>query len=126
MADPFEMYFRAYASAFDEFDADRIASFFECPCMMVNGEYSASLTTNEAILNSMRSVLQYHRASGYKRAVVSDFDITVQAENLAIVRVCWRIYDRDDALLWNWMNTYNLTDYGLGWKILVSTTHQDL
>ena len=28
---------------------------------------------------------QDHRAAGYKRAVVSDFDIAVQAENLAIL-----------------------------------------
>ena len=27
------------------------------------------------------------------------------------------------SLLWDFSNTYNLVDYGSGWKILVSTTH---
>ena len=123
MADPFERYFEEYARAFDDFDEDRIASFFHCPCFMVNHEFVGSLTTERAIVDNMRGLLVYHRAQGYDHGSVSDIRVEYQAENLAIVRVRWRIFKAESKLLWDFVNTYNLADHGDGWKILISTTH---
>ncbi len=125
MADPFEILFREYARAFDESDAEKIASYFACPCLMVNGDGTAAMTSEDAILQNMRGLVEYHRANRFGRAFVSDLHVAYQAENLAIVRVRWRVQDLEEAPLWEWLNTYNFVEYGKGWKILVSTTHSN-
>jgi hypothetical protein len=126
MADDFETYFTAYARAFDDFDADAITSYFCCPCTMVSANFVASLDSPSAIQRNVDGILGHHRAEGYHCARVSDFQTARQAENLAIVSVRWRVYKSDESLLWEWDNSYNLVDYGLGSKILVSTVHESI
>jgi hypothetical protein len=123
MESPFEQFFRDYAAAFDAFDAGGIATYYHCPCLIVTDGLVASLSTNEAILDNMRGVLEHHRAQNVGRADVSELHVEVQAENLAIVRLRWVVHDQAGARIWNWFNTYNLADHGAGWKILVSTIH---
>jgi hypothetical protein len=90
---------------------------------MVNEEFVVSLSTHEEILQNTNGLLAHHRSQNVGRARVSEFKVEHQSENLAIVRVRWRIYDREEVLLWDWLNTYNLVNHGSGWKIAVSTTH---
>jgi len=123
LAGPFEEYFREYALAFDDFDHERVASHYHCPCVMVDAGSASSLETELAIVNNMRAVLRHNREQGYCRGEVSDIRVEFLAESLAIARVHWQIFDREGGLLWDFSNTYNLADYGAGWKILVSTTH---
>ena len=124
LEDPFEDYFRSYAHAFDAFDAERIASYFHCPCMMVNVNSVASFDTREAILRNMEEILRRHEGEGYDRASVGEFRVDRQAENLVTVSLRWRVYKSDGSILWDWNGSYNLVDYGAGWKILVSTSHE--
>jgi len=121
--DLFEDYFRSYALAFDAFDAERIASYFHCPCMMVNANAVASFDTREAILRNMEGILRHHEGEGYDHARVGEFRVDRQAENLVTASLRWRVYKSDGSILWDWINSYNLVDYGDGWKILVSTSH---
>ncbi|MGI9432939.1 MAG: DUF6841 family protein [Myxococcota bacterium] len=123
MGDPFELYFRTYAAAFDAFDADEIAAHFHCPCLMVNSEIAVPLTARHAIVSNMRAVLSHHRAEGYSRAAVTDVASRLQAAQLATVEVGWRVTRADESLLWEWRVTYNLVDYEDRWQILVATTH---
>ena len=125
MAEPFEAFFRAYARAFDDFDAERIASFYACPCMLVDQEVVVCLDSDTAILKNMRALVDAYRSQGYGRATVHDLRVDRQAENLATARVRWRIRDRGDVLLSTWLNSYNMRDDGRGWKILVSTVHAE-
>ena len=124
MDDSFEDYFRSYALAFDAFDAERIASYFHCPCMMVNANSVASFDTREAILRNMEEILRHHEGEGYDHASVGGFRVDRQAENLVTVSLRWRVYKSDGSILWDWNGSYNLVDYGAGWKILVSTSHE--
>ena len=101
-----------------------MAGFFHCPCLMVNGDFVAPLTSEDAILANMRGLVAHHREQGYGRAVVADLDVQLASESLAIVSVHWRVFDREDALLWDFRNTYNLVRYDSNWKVLVSTTHE--
>jgi len=121
--DPFELYFRAYAAAFDAFDADEIAARFHCPCLLVNSEIAVPLTTRHAIVSNICAVLAHHRAEGYSRAAVTDVVPRHQAANLATVEVGWQVFEADESLLWDWRVTYNLVDYEDRWQILVATTH---
>lgn len=127
MGDPLEPTLRAffddYAAAFDAFDAERIASFLHCPCLMVNGEFVAALTTREAAVANMRAVLDHHRREGVGKSRASELRFERQAPKLAIATVRWRVADTQGAPLWDFANTYNLADYGDGFRILVSTTH---
>ena len=120
-----EPFFERYAAAFDAFDAQAVAAFLHCPCLMVNAEHVVPLTTPDAILANMRAVLRHHRAQGYARAAVSDVTELARSEGLAIVRVRWRVHRADETLLWDWLNSYQLVRAADadGWRIAVSTTH---
>jgi len=118
-----EAFLLDYASAFDAFDAERIAACFHCPCLMVDRAAVAPLETPEAILANTRAIFEQHRAIGYARAEVSELETTLQAGNLAIARVRWRVFREDGSLLWDWRNTYNLVAEAGTWRILVATTH---
>jgi hypothetical protein len=98
VSESFAGYFRDYALAFDAFDPERIACFFHLPCLMVDRGGAAVLTTRDQLLENMRAVLEHHRQ---------------------------RILREDDSPLWDWRNSYQLVDYGEGWKIAVSTTHAE-
>ncbi len=124
MADPFEEYFQSYANAFDESDPERITSHYHCPCTMVNAGSITTFDTRASLLRNMEALLRYNEAEGYDHSAASAFRVDQQARNLAIVDVRWRVYRQDDSVLWDWGNSYNLVDYGAGWKILVSTTHE--
>lgn len=124
MTDLFEDYFRGYARAFDAHDPERVASYFHCPCMMVNANSVAMLDTREAILRNMEGLVRYNEAEGYDRSTVSDFQVDRQAANLAMVAVRWCVYRSDGSVLWDWGNSYSVADYGPGWKILVSISHE--
>jgi ketosteroid isomerase-like protein len=123
VADLFETFFRDYALAFDASDSESIASYPALPCTFVNGTFSVSFDSPESIRRNTEEILRHHKAEGYHRATVSDFEVVKQGDNLASVSVRWRVYKSDDSILWEWSNSYNLVDYGHGWKILVSTIH---
>ena len=91
--------------------------------MMVNANSVATFDSREAILRNMEGLIRYNEGEGYDHSVASDFRIDRQAANLASVTLRWRVYRSDDSVLWDWANSYHLADYGSGWKILVSITH---
>ena len=123
MGDPLATWFADYAAAFDAFDVERIAARLHCPCLMVSSEGAVALTTRDAIRANMRAVLDYHRSEGYARAEVSELRTQLQGSRLASSEVAWRVFRSDDSPLWQWRNTYQLADYGEGWRVLVATTH---
>ena len=125
MSESFAGYFRDYALAFDAFDPERIACFFHLPCLMVDRGGAAVLTTRDQLLENMRAVLEHHRQQGYARAAVCEIEAHRQAASLATAQLRWRILREDDSPLWDWRNSYQLVDYGEGWKIAVSTTHAE-
>ena len=125
MAGPFEQFFRDYALAFDSSDPERVAAFFHRPLLLVGKDGAVSITEDDAIMGYTHGILEHHRANGYARAAVRDIEVTKQAPNLAIVSVHWQVFQADEALLWDWRNTYNLLEEEGGWKILVATTHED-
>jgi len=120
---PFERLFSEYGLAFDAFDAEAVALFYHCPCLMVNGEVTIALTSEGMILNNMRALIEQHRSQRVGHASASVLRAENRAENLASVQVDWQIFAIDETLLWKFANTYDLADYGDGWKILASTTH---
>lgn len=125
MANPFGDFFREYARSCDAFDAERVAFHFHCPCVMVSRDFAVTLDRPSAILSNVEGILRHHTTNGYARASVSDIDVRHQAKNLAFVTVRWQVFRGDDSRLWNWRNSYNLADFGSGWKILVSTVHAE-
>lgn len=60
MADPFELLFRDYAEAFNDFDAERIASFFHIPCFMTDRERVVPYATRDTLVQNMHALCVYH------------------------------------------------------------------
>lgn len=125
MADPFELFFRDYASAFDDFDAERIASFFHFPCFMTDRERVVPYDNRSALVQNMRAVCAHHRNEGYGEATVTDIQVRPTAENLVFADVRWTVVHIDGSPLWEWSLTYALADFGEGWKIVSTTAHEE-
>lgn len=123
MPSPFEPLFADYAAAFDAFDAAAIASFYHCPCLLVNGDATTALTSEGMVLDNMQALVEQHRSQRAGRALASIVRVENLAPNLATVGVGWQVFAVDGALLWEFGNTYDLADYGEGWKILTSIAH---
>jgi hypothetical protein len=123
MTTSFEGYFQAYAEAFNRFDGERIAYFLNCPCLLVSGAAAHWLTTPETIQANTEALLAFHRAQGFGRATTSNVIVRPMGANLALAEVQWTVERADGTVLWTFRNTYNLADFGGGWKILASTTH---
>lgn len=121
----FEHYFGDYADAFNRFDAVGIASFFHCPCVMVSNQGATVLSTPDAIHANTEALLAFHREHDFGRALVCDLQTRSLASNLAVVEAGWQVERVDGSVLWTFRNTYNLGDFGGGWRILASTTHAE-
>ena len=126
MLESFEPYFSDYAEAFNRFDVAAIASFYHCPCLMISARGVAPLLTAAAISGNTEGLLAHHREQGYGKAIADAVTTQLQRQSFAVVTVGWHILRADGASLWRFANTYDLIDHGSGWRIAVSTTHEDV
>ena len=73
-APAFEDYFADYATAFNDRDAERIAAFFHCPCLLVNGDLVAHLDDPRVIRSRMEALLDHHRDEDVGRVAVAGLE----------------------------------------------------
>ena len=116
-------WFERYAVAFDAFDADALSGFFVAPCLMVSEQAGAVFLRDEdAVRSNMTALCDYHRASGYERALVRALQVREASPSCRFATVDWRI-ERQAAAAWDFTNTYQLVQRSGEWRVLVSTTH---
>jgi hypothetical protein len=113
-------WFERYAVAFD---ADALSGFFVAPRLMVGEQTGAVfLRDEEAVRGNMTALCDYHRASGYERALVRDLRVQEASPSCRFATVDWRI-ERGAAAAWEFTNTYQPLQRSGEWRVLVSTTH---
>jgi hypothetical protein len=105
-----------YVAAFDAFDPEAIASFYNVPCMMIRAGEVATLSTRSAVLANMKALVALYRSQGYKRAFLDP--------GLALVTVPWTIYLLEAPATQVFRNTYEMLAHDGEWRIVVSSMHE--
>jgi hypothetical protein len=82
-----ERFFTRYIAAFDAFDAEAIASFYNVPCMMIRAGDVATLSTRSAVLANMQALVSLYRSQGYERAHFGDLRAAFLDAGVALVTV---------------------------------------
>ena len=113
-----EQFFRAYARAFDAFDAKAIASYCDLPCVITGPDRSGALVTAEQVVRNFEAVNDNHRALGYHRAVLTACAVirTIGA-SFAEADVVWSFRRDDDSEIYAFPMTYLLRKPADQWKI---------
>lgn len=118
-----ERLFADYARAFLAFDAERIASFYHVPCLLVSSQGVAWFESRKAVTDNMTALCEYHRHEGLHSPRIVRLRVTVLGPANALTTVDWQMGNAAGNAGVAFTNTYNLTYLDDSWKILVSTTH---
>jgi hypothetical protein len=119
-----ERFFTRYVAAFDAFDPEAIASFYNVPCMMIRAGEVATLSTRSAVLANMKALVARYRSQGYKRAHFGDLRAAFLDPGLALVTVPWTIHLLEASATQVFRNTYEMVELDGQWRIVVSSMHE--
>lgn len=117
-------FFADYCKAYDDYDAERIASFFHCPMLTVRQGKVILLETPEEILDFFSKLLDWYREIKYTKGVISAFEARPLGPNGAIVHILWSPTRADGTVISRFPQTYNLVSVDGQWKIFVSSRHE--
>lgn len=122
--DGLRAFFAAYGRAFEAYDDAGIASCYVTPCLFVRDGETAAAASAEAVLASVRALLDLHRAWDVQKAKVSRVTVLEHEPGHALARVDWRLGRPKSRMSWRYATTYALVpDPEQGWRIASAITH---
>ena len=120
-----EGFFRSYAAAYDEGDANAVARHISAPSLLI--ERTTTLWATEAdVLAAMERLLAFYRANGFRSASCVLKRLVEQGADHAVVDVLWTIERRTDAAPWSFRTGYNLRRIDGSWRIVACTAYEEM
>ena len=116
-------FFAQYAKAYDDYDGERVASFFFCPCLVVRHGTVTLLDTPIKICDFLGTALRMYRDNGCVNFVVARLERRLLGPLSALVDVGWIMTSADGKVVMNFDTTYNLFNDNGRWKIVALTRH---
>ena len=116
-------FFEAYGRAFEAYDAEAIAATYATPCLFVRDGVTVAAGTAGDVLESVRSLLDLHRAWDVQTARPAEVAVLEQAPAHAVARVAWKLGRPGTRVEWTFETTYTLVPVEDGWQIAVAVTH---
>ena len=123
MTDDLQAYFERYATAFEAYDAAAIAAHYAVPALLVRDGVPTTLSTPEAVLDSVERLLDLHRAWGVETSRVAAVAEVEAAPEHRIARVDWRLGRRASRVRWTYTTTYVLVQADADGRIVAALTH---
>ncbi|MEM0964079.1 MAG: hypothetical protein AAGK21_16240, partial [Bacteroidota bacterium] len=112
-----------YAAAFEAYDADAIARQYVTPCLFVRDAETVAITDAEGVIESVRQLLDLHRAWDVQTAEPSEVALLEQTPTHAVARVDWRLGRTKSRVSWSFATTYTLVPSDDSWRIAAAVTH---
>ena len=116
-------FFEAYGRAFETYDAQAIAATYATPCLFVRDGTTVAAGTPDDVLESVRALLDLHRAWDVQTARPAQIAVLEQAPAHALARVAWTLGRPGTRVEWTFDTTYTLVPVEGGWHIAVAVTH---
>ncbi|MCW8109110.1 ketosteroid isomerase family protein [Alteromonas ponticola] len=86
-----EEFFRKYTTAFDVFDAEKIASFYRLPCAISDADGVQTFIDRAALLEKFSSNCEAMRSFGYLQAEFNILDEQQLGLGKVAITIGWRI-----------------------------------
>ena len=116
-------FFTQYAKAYDDYDGERVANFFFCPCLFLRQDTVTLLDTPTKIRDFLGTALRSYRDNGCVNFVVTLLERRLLGTRFALADVEWNMTSADRKTVMNFQTTYNLVNDTGRWKIVVITRH---
>ena len=122
--DGLRAFFVDYGRAFEAYDDAGIAACYVTPCFFVRDGKTVAAPSPEAVIESVRRLLDLHRAWDVQKAKVSKVMVLEQEPEHTLARVDWRLGRPKSRMSWRSATTYTLVPHPEhGWRIAVAITH---
>ncbi|NQY21726.1 MAG: nuclear transport factor 2 family protein [Campylobacteraceae bacterium] len=119
-----KMFFRKYGSTFDSWDMDKFSSFFHEPFISIRGDgKSVIMNTKRDAKIFFTRVLNTWKRDGYHKFQTKDYEIINLGEQSILVTFTWQMMNKENVIIRQWRQSYNLVKYNNQWKIIMSTFH---
>lgn len=119
-----KMFFREYGSTFDSWDMDKFSSFFHEPFISIRGNGKSVIMHNQSEAKRFFTrVLNSWKKDGYKKFQTKDYEVQNLGEESMLVTFTWQMINKDNVIIRQWRQSYNLVKYNNEWKIIMSTFH---
>lgn len=116
-------FFRRYGRAFDAYDAEAVAAFYVTPCLLVRDGQTVAVGTPEGVVESVRALLDLHRAWDVHRARPTEVVVLEEGPAHTLARVQWRLRKARSRLTWSFATTYTLVPGDGDRRIAAAFTH---
>ena len=120
-----DAFLKAYAVAFQDFDAAQIATFYHAPCLTVRGDGQVmTFATHVEASDFFTSVIGTYRDEGMSAFAFDEVE-AVSLGDAAFRLTCnWQMLRKDASIIRAWRQTYVIRRSVDGWTILFSVFHQ--
>ncbi|PWJ20409.1 DUF4440 domain-containing protein [Jannaschia seohaensis] len=120
-----ETFLNAYIGAFEAFDAERIASFYNAPCVTMRGDGEVMAFATQAETSDFFAVVvPKYQHDGMTSFAFDDLEVAGLGAASARLTCRWRMLRKDGSVIRAWRQTYVITRRDDEWAILCSLMHQ--
>lgn len=119
-----DSFLKGYVDAFQAFDAARIASFYNAPCLSVRPDGSIhGFSDRDEIAAFFGRVVAAYRAEGMVSFQAGDVRCHPQGSASASLACTWAMKRGDGGVIRSWAQTYTVQRVAEDWRIVASVIH---
>ena len=97
--DQIDDYLTRYAATLTELDAEAAADLWTTPGMIADDRFSGVLESRDKMVEGLKQSYPLYQRLGLASVGYELVDENHLTDNLVLVRVCWKFFDADSALL---------------------------
>ena len=117
-------FFKEYNSLFDTGDMNEFSKRFTEPFLSVRPDGAIqSMLTNESASKFFVGVFSLWRKEGYKSFTTRDYTVTPIGNSAMLVTLTREMLGKDNQVIKEWRQSYNLVKKNNIWQVYVSTFH---
>lgn len=124
LLDEAKRFFKEYRAVFDTGDMDEFSKRFAEPFVSIRADGTIqSMPTNESASEFFEHVSSLWKAEGYDSFRTRDYEVTPIGSSAMLVTLSWDMLDKDNQLIKEWRQSYNLVKQDDVWQVYASTFH---
>ncbi len=119
-----QQFFEEYAGAFNDFNAAKIAAYFNFPSMVIDKDGAVSFSQLWEARKNFEQRVAHHREIGYSHAKIKSLTIdSISSNILCLVQVSWIFIGYNGSIIHEFDSSYTLCKYQNQWRITVVLFH---
>lgn len=117
-------FFKEYSSVFDTGDMNAFSKRFTEPFLSIRPDGSIqSMPTNQSASEFFSKAYSLWQEEGYASFKTCDYTVIPIGGSATLVTLTWEMLDKNNQLIKEWRQSYNLVKKDNSWKVYASTFH---